>query len=426
MFPIVYRGYRRVSKPVASPRPQRKARIVFDDHIRPETQFTFVDFVPSFQAKTSCHTFSALMQLANEWMDKHPVWKIITCETISKYNCFSEYKGVTKMLRIWIQRLEKGEIQFNTAFWFRDFKPKRNGETFEPLDDVLAEVNSFILQRQLNGRVICVEAIECQATDDWKFDAEDMYCNDGITLRDLNKFKNFVTVVRIYYQRGFPALEEIGIADFVPQDISLNTVKNKNCERFSSLVKRASFWLSLNPEITVCRAQSMDRYVFESSYEVDTRSTFRSIEKSRHEIRFLRLFFKKTIDIKDGREADTASLMSLPPPPPVFLASSAFSTKKCEDHLNYWYTGMTLFQEERYKCRLLSVETSVIPAFVTDSKNESFTKAVDEVLECNRLDGRYRYSFMAVKLFYDEGYYNNLEENARSSQQCKDLLVDLP
>ncbi|RWS07901.1 hypothetical protein B4U79_13403 [Dinothrombium tinctorium] len=433
MFPIVYRGnlYRATPRPQSPPKPQ--PRIVIDEHITPNTQFTFVDFVPSYcknlGGKMIYHTFSALMQLANEWLNKNPYWKIISCETIHKYNAQNGFKAVVKILRIWIQRLGADAFHYETLLSYRDFKPKRKADhSLECLDDLIGDVNIAILHGQINGQILSIEAIECQATEDWRFDPEETYCNDGVTFRDMYKYKNYVTVIRVYYQRGMARMEEIGIADFVPQNVSLLNVRSKECERFSSLVKRASYWLGLNPELTLIKAQSMDRYFSDTTFEVDTRSMCRTIEKTKPEIRFLRLYFKKKIDFKERseHEVETASLISLPPPPPVFLASTAFWSKKCEEPLNDWFMGMSMFQEDRYKCKLLCVETSVVPTFINDRKNESFAKAVDEVLNCNRLEGRYRYTFTAIKLYFDEGYYNSLEDNLRITEDYKQLLVDMP
>lgn len=50
--------------------------------------------------------------------------------------------------------------------------------------------------------------------------------------------------------------------------------------------------------------------------------------------------------------------------------------------------------------RIINIETIVVPPFV--NKLSSFQYSVDKTDSCNQLEGRLRYSFTAIRVYYNE------------------------
>ena len=145
-----------------------------------------------------------------------------------------------------------------TIFWFKDFKPRCQSSNFESFDQLIDKINYAIIEGQINGKILQIETIKCPATEEWTFNSEATYCNDGKTTRDINRYRNTVIVLRVFFKLGELFDDELVLVDFVPKDLSSQTINNKSCERFSSLIDRAALWLCQNTELTYHSAQSVD------------------------------------------------------------------------------------------------------------------------------------------------------------------------
>ena len=78
-----------------------------------------------------------------------------------------------------------------------DYSPNK----FERLDEVIARTNNMIRSGGLGGRIITIESISFDATNDWKIDTE----------VSLSSFSNkTIFILRIFYELGDPSKETIG------------------------------------------------------------------------------------------------------------------------------------------------------------------------------------------------------------------------
>ncbi len=76
-----------------------------------------------------------------------------------------------------------------------------SGSKFEKLDDVINRMNATIKSGGLEGKIITIESLQYDASNDWKIDTE-------VSLSSLST-KN-VFILRIFYELGLPSDEEIG------------------------------------------------------------------------------------------------------------------------------------------------------------------------------------------------------------------------
>lgn len=156
-------------------------------------------------------------------------------------------------LRIWVTRTQAETEKNVLSLRVKDFKPFNSEDNIEA---VLGVVNHHIFQGRIKGKIISVETVECDSSDDWEYNSENTFVGFGKLKDDaISRFK--VSVLRVFYDAQQDSNEEIGMADFVPQFRQKDS-DSRSYEKFSSLVKRASKWLSLNPEITFCGSQSLD------------------------------------------------------------------------------------------------------------------------------------------------------------------------
>jgi len=157
--------------------------------------------------------------------------------------------------RLWIKRRE--EIRSKDVdndipkLKYLDFEPFRKDGNFENLDDVVSRINAKIRAQNFDGRrLITIESLNVEANGDWKIDTE---------LSVAEESSRHVTIIRLFYEEGPCLEEEIGIADFTPHHLSGGSLfKRPHFEHFSSIIDRASQWLSDNPEINFLNAQSID------------------------------------------------------------------------------------------------------------------------------------------------------------------------
>jgi hypothetical protein len=159
------------------------------------------------------------------------------------------------VIRLWIKRRE--EIRTKDVdneipkLKYLDFEPLRKDGNFENLDDVVSRINAKIRATNFDGRrLITIESLNVEANGDWKIDSE---------LSVAEESSRHVTIIRLFYEEGPCLEEEIGIADFTPHHLSGGSLfKRPHFEHFSSIIDRASQWLSDNPEINFLNAQSID------------------------------------------------------------------------------------------------------------------------------------------------------------------------
>jgi hypothetical protein len=116
---------------------------------------------------------------------------------------------------------------------------------------VVSRINAKIRATTFDGRrLITIESLNVEANSDWKINSEQSVADES---------SRHVTIIRLFYEEGPCLEEEIGIADFTPHHLSGGSLfKRPHFEQFSSIIDRASQWLSDNPEINFLNAQSID------------------------------------------------------------------------------------------------------------------------------------------------------------------------
>ncbi|CAG2119113.1 unnamed protein product, partial [Medioppia subpectinata] len=91
-------------------------------------------------------------------------------------------------------------------------------------------MNATIRSGGLEGKIITIESLSYDATNDWKIDPE-------VSLSSMSSKNMFI--LRIFYEIGLPSTQEIGIQDFLPQMISRGTFfKRPRFETFDKVIER--------------------------------------------------------------------------------------------------------------------------------------------------------------------------------------------
>ncbi|CAG2115730.1 unnamed protein product, partial [Medioppia subpectinata] len=382
--------------------------VVFDEdlpHKLDECRLTFVDFAPIL--KTKYHgegiqsvQYSELMDFANKWLLRQERWDVLSAETLSAIieividqrgevvgkhilSTFTitednpEYQdGVAlhhftqskapihfrvKMLRLWLLPFDPNEYNEKIRpivpqIQFRDFEPRSltdiPGE-FESCDDVMARLNDAVNAEEITGKVLNVQTLACGASHEWRVDAQSTQAKPWVG--------KTVYVLRVFYALGPIHEELVGLADFVPECLVGGGVfKKPKFESQSSLVRKASKWLSDNPEVNFCSASSMD-VKLKSMVSIDTKQM--SITRDTGDfVRILRLVYTKPRELP----SDIPISSTLPPPPPVYVEHRVFVVHKGYGEVKRVISEFLARDEwratDQYKWLLLNVETVAVYA----------------------------------------------------------------
>ncbi|CAG2166541.1 unnamed protein product [Oppiella nova] len=384
----------------------------------------------------------AIIDFANNWLQKREVWDVISCETVGDIITVKFSKGGTvtykkllttysindegllsqwgasydtlvsegtacfrvKLLRLWVRPFDSSEFNDKVRpivpqIQFRDFEPQildSSSNRFESIDEVVARLNGAINAEVITGKILNVQTLACSATPDWEIDSQTNVSDSWVG--------RIVYVLRVFYMLGPINEEEVGLADFVPQYLEGGVFRKPKFESQSCVLRNASKWLSENPEINFCSAMSLD-VKLKSMVSIDTkRMSFR--RGTGDFIRILRIAYTKPREVS----ADIPISSTLPPPPPVYLEHRVFalhmdySEIKCT--INYfmgrdeWRTS-----QEQYKWLLLSCET--VPVFANNGLKTSLESISDHSFQ-TLLSSNYTLccsEYFALKLYYDVGYY---------------------
>ncbi|CAG2161784.1 unnamed protein product [Oppiella nova] len=415
--------------------------LILEKEIPHDARFTYVDFVPSVHqfsgnSQVEYHSFRFLVDTCNAWLKRNPIWEVINCETVKlsyRHNLTTmvsrwevqtnpatnpwvtptrgDFETSLKVLRVWIKRREEIRVKDPESdvpvLNYMDFEPLRKEGNFENLDDVVARINAKIRAQGFDGRrLITIESLNVEANADWKIDPE---------LSVVEESSRHVTIIRLFYEQGDCLEEEIGIADFTPHHLSGGSLfKRPHFEQFSSIIDRASQWLSDNPEINFLNAQSIDIKLksrvlanivschFATHANTVTKVDTRACSHTEHGdyVHILRVAYTKPF------EPEVEHTGGPPPPAPIYLSSKVFLVTKNDvlddihHRINNWIKEASQV-EERFKSRLLSAET--VEVFAKDEHN--LEKALEQTFQCNRLGSMNTFAFSAIRVYFDVGFY---------------------
>ncbi|CAG2167095.1 unnamed protein product, partial [Oppiella nova] len=424
--------------------------IVFDEDLPPrrDCRLTFVDFAPvlkvglvdrigSWSLMTSPNDISLLsvqytklVDFANKWLKDRQFWDVVCCETVNailvinvsqsgaiigKRIC-KEFKTneqgpvfgcnthPVKMLRVWIKPVDSREYNEKVRpivpqIQFRDFEPRildSSNNRFESIDEVVARLNGAINAEEITGKILNVQTLACSATQDWKVDPQS-------TQSMIWKGK-MVYVLRVFYVLGPIHEEEVGLADFVPQCLGGEELfKRPKFESQSCLLRKASKWLSENPEINFCSAMSLD--VNHNGWTpIDTKKM--SARGGGDFIRILRIMYTKPREVPE----DIPISLTLPPPPPIYLEHRTFVLHKDYSEIkraindfvgrDEWLTSQTQFKWHLMSCQTVPVfANNGLKTSLESNSDQSFQALLSSNLTLSRRE------YFALRLYYDVGYY---------------------
>ncbi|CAG2176046.1 unnamed protein product, partial [Oppiella nova] len=383
-----------------------------------------------------------VLDFANNWLQKREIWDVISCETVgaiimikftdggrviakklltiysindesllsqsgAPYNTYL-LAGTTcfrvKLLRLWVRPFDSHEYNEKVRpivpqIQFRDFGPRvldSCSNRFESIDEVVARLNGAINAEEITGKVLNIQTLACSATQDWQMDSGSSVSNSWVG--------NVVYVLRVFYVLGPIHEEEVGLADFVPQYLEEGLFRKPKFESQSCGLRKASKWLSENPEINFCSAMSLD-VKLKSMVSIDTKQM--SVTRETGDFnRILRIAYTKPREVS----GDIPISSTLPPPPPVYLEQRVFLLHKDYSMIKHvindfmgrdeWRTA-----QEQYKWLLLSCET--VPVFANNGLKTSLEAISDQSFQTLLSSNHTLCSseYFAFKLYYDVGYY---------------------
>ncbi|XP_076312878.1 uncharacterized protein LOC143226172 isoform X2 [Tachypleus tridentatus] len=242
---------------------------------------TFVDFIPRCTEGASIFSFPkfepfrSVVDRANQWLHSQLPWEAKTCESVEFKTSVGQMIYHEKMiyrergdnrtwyirgLRLWIiPRVDPSrppqqigylnlvpEVTGTSGFW--------GFPTFETLNSLLARFNSSLRSNPLPGRVLTVESKEMKIPNFSSFDPDRSFWSEHG-----DRQRHFLFNIRIFYEKGPPTSEEIGVADFVPAILSEGGIFTlPTFEQFSSVISKASQWCAQQEGIRFCNVQSVE------------------------------------------------------------------------------------------------------------------------------------------------------------------------
>ncbi|XP_053206350.1 uncharacterized protein LOC128390628 isoform X2 [Panonychus citri] len=412
---------------------------ILDSHIKPETKLTFVDFVPNAVERTSTaiyqtaeikyHPFREMILLANDWLAENPSWRAINCESVtllfkandtgnlelrpidaSFYIYGSAKQHIVKALRLWIKRKPitgdesdsyGGETIEPQILDYIDIIPENRGDgdsfcpKFENLNQCVERINKMTQERKINGTIITIESLNCEAEIDWKINPE----------QTLNFFTNkTVTIIRIFYEKGPPNQLEIGIKDFVPKNISGGGFfKRPKFEAFSLVLTRATRWLSENPDISLRNAQSLD-IKLKSLGSCDLTCSMAYTEHGDY-LKIFRIAYTKCPKSQSTLSLNLSN--AIMETKSLILGSKLFmpikkgeSLTEIRQRMEDWINTIPKDQvngEINRPIEILSAET--VEVFCRSDDNE-LEKAVEDTFQYNRFGTKNGYIFISLRVYF--------------------------
>ncbi|KAK8756468.1 hypothetical protein V5799_000827 [Amblyomma americanum] len=240
---------------------------------------TFVDFLPycidpgGFTSSPKFEPFRVLVQRANDWLKQNYTWEVKTCESVEfkatksiniermTYYEYGEYSTCyMRGLRLWLvpqldQSRPAQQLGYANLIPQQTAPPGMfSNPTFETLQELLERYNKHLAYQPAPGRVLAVETQEMKVPSYSDFDPDRSFWTEHG-----GRNKLFLFVIRVFYELGPAACEEIGVADFVPVRQSAGgAFTMPTYEPFSNVIARAAQWCSQQSYVRFCNAQSLE------------------------------------------------------------------------------------------------------------------------------------------------------------------------
>ncbi|OQV21390.1 hypothetical protein BV898_04599 [Hypsibius exemplaris] len=272
------------------------------------------DFIPncirpgSFLSWAEFEPFSVILQRANQWLTQNGTLEIRTCETV-EFNTHnsgeivnvinSSYvvsgEGASRYvrgLRLWMQpRMDGGSVVQQIGYF--NILPSVqvgffNTEVSHRLDSLIHQTNEMFATNPIQGRIITIETVSLKVSSN----GTDPDCTSW-TERGAGS-TTFAYMLRIFYIQGPPAMELIGVADFVPGVLGEGGLFSRPVlEPFPQVLGKAHQWLlQQSPAFRLVNVQTLLHKQRWTTGQIDTlRMVYTERDLHSYYVRYLRLAY---------------------------------------------------------------------------------------------------------------------------------------
>ncbi|CAH1793715.1 unnamed protein product [Owenia fusiformis] len=273
---------------------------------------SYADFLPDMTeeggvfSSAKYERFDIVVSKANAWLRSQPHVRVSCCETLEtklRYGNIDTQKSTyyergesnqryARSLRVWVVSKDQNASPEPDQIGYKNLIPlctdgggifgKPKFETFGETIDRFNETQRM----QPVGKIINIE------TQEMKFSS---YKENGIDpdktswLEYGENSQYYLFVVRVFYQLGQPAHEQVCCADFYPQQTNTEELFSQpRFEPFSSVAQQARNWLAGQYSVSLINVQSINYKIQSWTGEIDTqRSLF--LEHGESTTKFIRI-----------------------------------------------------------------------------------------------------------------------------------------
>jgi len=183
---------------------------------------------------------------------------------------------------------------------------------FESFNVTIDKINQHFRQQPIQGKILTLETEEIKMSE-WR-GSVDADKTSWSTWGDRGII--YVMVIRLFYEVGPPAMEEIGCADFVPSVLDSGGIFSiGHAQRLTEMAANAHQWIQQQAGINVTNIQTID-YKISRSWGGSSLDTMRSSYYHRGK--------GVTCFIRIMRVCYTRSLSGAPPAPLPYLSYRTF------------------------------------------------------------------------------------------------------
>ncbi|ELT93337.1 hypothetical protein CAPTEDRAFT_224362 [Capitella teleta] len=284
--------------------------------------------------------FNALVEQANGWLEQHPEYRFLNCETLeiprendghsfgdcSTINNVSSFNlrlasnvQFIRTFRLWVVPQTPGTNQKPQRIAYTDIIPKKRASStalffkpkveFESLKDTLLRCNHGFRTEPLPGRVLSIQTLEVLYRDELRQSGappcfERFQENYFTWVREKNDSPEYfrLTYLRVYYEETPCAvIQQIGFKDFVPKQCE----DGKDFEPLEPSVVRIQSWLNENEYLDVANVQTVEYAFNKSPNSKFTAETDRTLFRVKdicdlRGLKFFRVFFLQYLNADAG------------------------------------------------------------------------------------------------------------------------------
>lgn len=290
-------------------------------------KLSYVDFAPrcagagGVVCTPDYERFNVLVSRANDWLKSNIHLRVKTCESIevkggldgvvdTTKSCYFEADHAKRRmrniyiraLRLWVVPRTNNDVAGPQQIGYVNIVPARNQHGgFESFGDAVRRFNDQMRQRPLPGCILNVESQEMKFHE-WGMDVDP---DESCWVESVKFNVSFLVVIRVFFEFGFSACEEIGCADFVPSRLDAGgshyTVPQFEC--FGEVLRKAANWIQMQHRVRVTNVQSIDyKLKHEADFvDMDSQRSF-FVESGRRATRYIRVVRIGFVKPFDGRD----------------------------------------------------------------------------------------------------------------------------